>query len=143
MLPKVIKAERYSLTPADLARLAAGIGGGFDASIWIGAETGLRWNEIYGLQIGDLDLIARKLTVNRGLSRNSAGGSVVANEGSVKSKRREFSMSWRLCEVLEEHVAKLKNQCADAWMFTDTKGGLVRYSNWRSGIGTRLPRWRG
>jgi integrase len=106
------------------------MGDGFGASIWVGAETGLRWNEIYGLQIGDLDLVEGKLTVNRGISRNSAGASVIANQGSAKSKHRDFSMSRRLCGVLEEHVAGLKDNSKDAWLFPDSRGGLVRYSNW-------------
>ena len=129
--PKVAKKERYSLTPEDLAKLALATGDDYGASVWIGAETGLRWNEIYGLQVGDLDLLGRRLSVNRGLSRNSAGASVIAHPGSAKSKHRDFSISSHLCAVLQQQVGRLANQSEDAWLFPDSRGGLVRYSNWR------------
>ena len=128
--PTVARKERYSLTPEDLAKLALGMGDEYGASVWIGAETGLRWNEIYGLQVGDLDLLGRTLTVNRGLSRNSAGASVVAHPGSAKSKHRDFSISSYLSAVLQRHVDRLSNRSEDAWLFPDSRGGLVRYSNW-------------
>jgi integrase len=128
--PRVIRKERYSLTPEDLAKLALAMGEDYGASVWIGAETGLRWNEIYGLRVGDLDLRSQKLTVNRGLTRSGAGASVIAQPGSTKSKHREFSISSRLCEVLHQHLDRLTDRSEIAWLFPDSRGGLVRYSNW-------------
>ena len=129
--PRVAKKERYSLTPEDLAKLAIAMGDDYGAAVWIGAETGLRWNEIYGLQVQDLDLFRRKLTVNRGLSRNTAGAPVIAHPGSAKSKHREFSISSHLCAVLQQHVDRLAHRSENAWLFPDSRGGMVRYSNWR------------
>jgi integrase len=132
VLPKVVKADRHLLTPAEIANLAKAMDKRFRASVWVAAETGLRWNEIYGLQIDDVDTEGRTLTISRGLSRTGTGASVIGNVGSVKAEPRTISISAQLSEVLVEHVDRLEVRTENAWLFPDAEGGLVRYSNWRS-----------
>jgi integrase len=131
-VPKVVKADRYLLTPADIAKVILAMDERFRISVWIAPETGLRWNEIHGLKVGDIDLDERRLSINRGLSRTAAGESVVGHIGSVKAEPRSISISERLASVIKEHIGPLGVGLPNDWLLPDAGGGLVRYTNWRN-----------
>lgn len=74
-LPKPEPVERHPLSPEEASRLLAAIDPYFKPLIYIALTTGLRWSELAGLQLQDLDLDSTEphLTVNRGLHATSDG----------------------------------------------------------------------
>ncbi|NBO55576.1 MAG: site-specific integrase [Actinobacteria bacterium] len=74
-LPKPEPVERHPLSPEEASRLLAAIDPYFKPLVYIALTTGLRWSELAGLQLQDLDLDGPEphLTVNRGLHATSDG----------------------------------------------------------------------
>jgi integrase len=93
------------------------------------ALTGLRWSEIAGLQVRDLDLGVRpKLSVNRIVTRGLKGSMIV--KPTPKSWRAAGTKA--LSPQLAERLADLVRDCAASeWVFPDTEGNHLHYSNWR------------
>lgn len=117
----------------EIAAIAQAAGERYEASIWLAAEIGLRWNEVYGLRVGDVDTEGRAVTIDQGITRLSSGASAIT-EGSVKAKSRTVHISAPLAGILADHIARLDSDDSGAWLFPDSEGGLVRYSNWRSRV---------
>ena len=51
--------------------------------------------------------------------------------GSRKARPRILAITPWLAALLQEHVESLGHDGPDAWLFPDSTGGPVRYSNWR------------
>ena len=58
-LPAVTSTRRHTLTPTDVGSIAAATSAPYRAMVWIGAVLGLRWSEVAGLRVGNVDLLRR------------------------------------------------------------------------------------
>jgi integrase len=95
--------------------------------MWLGVEGGLRWGEAAGLTSGRVNLLTGMVTIDRQLDRT-------LNLAPVKTKRsRSFAIGPQLIGDLAALLDRrgLTNDDADMWLFTDSRGGPLRYSNWR------------
>lgn len=122
--PPLRERAHVYLTPDEVDRLAALCGPQGDI-VLILAYTGLRWGELVGLRVGDVDLPARRLRVRRSITQ--VGGSLV--EGTTKSKAgtRTIPVPQRITALLRHRIA---SRGPDAPAFTSTRGGLLRRENW-------------
>ena len=140
------KPNRRRLGPEDLARLAevlrqrgeerpkhaAPVPTWFGPSqavmMWVGAATGLRWGEVAGCRVQDLDLAGAEITVSRQLDRNR--DLVVPKSASGE---RSFAIPEWLVGELTAHLARrgLGSRDRDALVFSSSKGGPLNYSAWR------------
>lgn len=130
-LPQVQRRASLILGPDVLAALARELRPD-GAMAYVGAVLGLRWGEVAGLRVEDVDLDAAILSVGHQRTRGDHGRMV---EGAPKSKagNRTLSMPTGLVAILREHVAArgLTERDANAYLFVGPHGGPLHYSNWR------------
>ncbi len=131
-LPKAVKPVRRVVDPDDVAKLANAMDGRYAPMVWIGALLGLRWGEVAALRIGDLDLLARTLTVTETVTRDEHGR---PNLGPPKSEagNRTMSLPQALVGILAEHLAYMCLTAADAdsFVFPAPGGTVWSYANYR------------
>ncbi len=96
--------------------------------MWVGAATGLRWAEVAGRQVRDLNLLAAEISVTRQLDRTR---NLV--EPKSAAGERTFAIPEWLVEELVAHLARLGLSVEDgeALVFIGAKGGRLNYSAWR------------
>ena len=129
--PQPIPADRHLLTPNEVLRLVEALGDRDRLALWTFAETGWRWGEVFGLRVANVDVAQRCLTLDKGLTRDEHGAPVLGRSGSRKAKPRVVTITGWLADLLQVHVETLENADADSWLFQDSKGGPIRYNNWR------------
>ena len=106
------------------------MGEGLSASVWIAAEVGIRWNETYALQVATS---TEKANVNHraGNHPNAAGGSEVTHLQREVTTSNDSDFRTPGGTGIKAHIGRLANRKADAWLFPNSDGGLMRGNNWR------------
>jgi integrase len=125
-LPQAIAKRVTPLSPETVRALVAAMDARFKALIVVGAGTGLRPGELFGLQLGDVDLLRRTLTVSRQL-QEVPGGVVVVPPKTISSART-IPVSAVVLEALAEQV-RLYPPGPEGWLFTAVQGGRIRRTN--------------
>jgi integrase len=95
---------------------------------------GLRWGEVAGLQVGDCDLLARRLHVRRQVTRGEGGRPIVLSPKTAAGVR-SVAIPAALADELAAHLARrgLDGSSPEAWVFGGREGPLW-YQNWRTRI---------
>jgi integrase len=127
-LPRAHLVERPVLVADELESLAAALGADEAPFMWIGAVLGLRWAEAAGLTIDRLDILGRRLTINRQLARS----------GQLEVPKSEAGVRTFACPawLLDELAALLRRRgltAADGGtlVFVSPDGAPLQYTNWR------------
>jgi integrase len=132
-LPEVRPLRRHIVDAVELARLAQALGGvgALGPMVYLGTVDGLRWGEVAGLRVGQLDFAARTLAVMEVVVRGRKGA-VGFGEPKSSAGRRTLAVPVELMDMLMQHMAMrgLATGDADALLFTAPDGGVLRYSNW-------------
>jgi integrase len=131
-LPAITRKETLFVRPEDAAALAAAMGPRFEAMAWIGVVTGLRWGEVAGLRVGDVDVLGRTIEVRAQVTRGKGGRAVVTPPKS-EAGHRVLSIPGELADLLGAHVAArgLTGADASAFLFPSGAGGPLDYAGWR------------
>ena len=116
-LPPSAPTSRRLADPSEVHRLADAIEPGYRAMVLVAAELGLRWGECAGLQIRDLDVLRRSVTVR--LNIGEVNGVLDVGEPKTNAGRRTVAASAPLMAELAEHLRRrgLTAENADAWVF--------------------------
>ena len=120
-----LRAERI-LTIQELERLANTIDPRYRCAVLVMGYLGLRFGEMAGLQREDVDLERGVVSVNWGLEDDN--GSLMLKEPKSESSRRKLEIPGPLHEDLAEHMGTVGIR---KHVFADTRGGWIRYGNWR------------
>jgi integrase len=130
-LPKITRKQAHLIEGDQLAELALEMGE-FGPMAMIGAMLGLRWGEVAGLRVMDLDLLSRKLNVVQQVGRDKSGRSIISAP-KTNSATRSLTMPLELVEVMAAHLiaAGLTGADREALLFTNEVGGPLSYTNWR------------
>jgi integrase len=127
-LPRGHLVERPVLGADELERLAEVLGQDQAPFMWIGAVLGLRWAEAAGLTVDRLDILRRRLTVDRQLAR---GGALEAPK-SAGGVRTFACPTWLLAELTALLVRRnLTAADGHALVFVSPDGAPLHYTNWR------------
>ena len=118
-------ANWHLLNPDEVLRLVEALGDRDRLALWTFAETGWRWGEVFGLQLANVDVAQRCLTLDKGLTRDKHGAPVLGRSGSRKAKPRVVTITAWLADLLQVHVETFEN-AGDTWLFQDSKGGPIR-----------------
>lgn len=119
------KPKRF-LTAAQLSVLAGAIQPSYSAFVIVGGVLGLRFSELAGLQVGDIDFLRRRLTVSRTVAE--IGGRLSVEDVKSPSSRRTLALPPFVVASLAEHLRQAGTSDRDAFVFQSPRGGPLRYS---------------
>jgi integrase len=127
-LPVVQPPKSTQLTPEDVEAIANEVGTQHAPMVWCGAVLGLRWGEVAGLRVGDLDLLKGALRVSEQRPAHGPPGPPKSSAG-----RRWLSLPGALVGLLANHLQTAGVTGADPnrLVFTTGDGRPIDYSNWR------------
>lgn len=125
------RVESTSLTDTELRTLMrAAAGHRYFPIYWLAAMTGMRRNEVLGLQWPDIDVAKKRLHLNRGLV--SVDYEVHQTRGKTKTARRSIDLDdttlkvltgWKAYQAAELSAVGITND--DNWVFTNGDGDNV------------------
>lgn len=116
--------HRY-LTTSEVAAQAAACGDPGDV-VTIPAFTGLRWSELVGLRVGDIDLAARRLYVRQ--AAPEVEGRIIVGPPKTRAAVGTVPLPQVVIDALKSRVAG-RNPAEHA--VTSPNGGFLRSNNWR------------
>lgn len=140
-LPKVVLSRKMYLTHAQVMDLAEATdvklpGHGYSTLVRLLAYCGLRWSEVSGLRVGDVDLRRARLEVQRTVTE--AGGG--QHEGALKS--HEVRSVPVPPSILRALTAQVEGRPLDLPLFPGSRSnGWLRNRVTRRARSTRV-RWR-
>lgn len=119
------------LTTSEVSQLAAECGAQGDIVVIL-AYTGLRFGELTGLNVEDVDLIARRIRVRRSITQ--VGGRLV--EGNTKSRagRRSVPIPDRIMPLLN---ARVHGRPPGQPAVLSPKGSRLSIENWKRAVAWR------
>jgi len=124
--PPIPQRERHRyLTAAAVAALAEGLGDQGDV-VTILAYTGLRWSELVGLRVADLDLPARRLYVRR--SAPEVEGRIIVGPPKTKAGVRMMPLPRVVVDAFENRMC---GQSLESPAVPSPDGKLLQSNNWR------------
>jgi integrase len=125
-LPKRKHPDRGYLTHAQVAALAGAVDRHAEVVRFL-SYTGLRWGEMAALRVQDFDMLRRRVNVSRSVTES--GGLVWSTPKTWE--RRSVPFPAVLADELSSlMVGKRRNDL----VFTDTRGNVLRNSNWRARV---------
>lgn len=120
------------LTTAEVAALTLACGPQGDV-VSLLAYTGLRFGELIGLNVEDIDLKARRIRVRRSITQ--VGGKLVEGNPKSQAGRRSVPIPERLVPALTVRVA---GRAANAPAITSPRGSRLGLENWKRAVGWKL-----
>lgn len=126
-LPKAVRHELDVLTAAEIAQLADAIDERYRAAVLLGCWAGLRIGEITGLRVGDVDVLRRRVTVNRAVTE--VAGRLIVGNPKTRAGRRSIPLPASVADELGELLA---GKHRDDLVIEAPLGGYVRLASWRS-----------
>jgi integrase len=134
-LPQVRRSDMRLLNPTEVQTLAEALPERYGSLAIVAAYTGLRWGELAGLRITDVDMLRRRLTVRAALVEASGQPPKL---GTPKSKTSERTIT--LPQVVIETLARHSGQHppVDQMIWTSEQGGFLRRGSfgriWRQAV---------
>ena len=134
-LPQVRRSDMRLLDPTDVETLADALPVRYGSLAIVAAYTGLRWGELAGLRVADIDMLRRRLTVRSALIEAS---SQPLQLGPPKSAASEQTIT--LPQVVIERLARHLEQHppVDGMVWTTQRGGFLRRGSfgriWRRAV---------
>ncbi len=128
--PAVVAREAQILDSAQLQLLATAMDP-YGPMVYL-AVLGLRWGEIAGLWVGDVDFLRGVVSVVRQRTRGEKGR-MVEQDPKTRAGRRPLSVPGWVTTMLSEHLADrgVTGGDPDARVFVSPDGEPLHYSNWR------------
>ena len=103
------------------------------AMVLLMARCGLRIGEAMALQRSDLDLAGSTVTI-----RGSLGRDGLVHKPKTDAGKRTIPMPPDVADRVRQHLASTSVVSIDGFVFTNTRGGPLRYSNWRGRVWGRI-----
>ncbi len=128
-LPSLPTTEAAYFEPAQVERLAAAHPEPFDLYVRLLGSVGLRFGEGAALRRRSVDMLRRRLLVTESLAE--IGGEL--DFGSTKSHTtRSVPLPASLAYALQAHLEAAVEDNPEALIFTASRGGPLRYSNFKN-----------
>jgi integrase len=129
--PPLRETSHTYLTTSEVAALAAACGAQGDVVVVL-AYTGMRFGEMVGLRVEDVDLAARRIRVRRSITQ--VGGKLVEGNPKSAAGRRSIPIPQRLMPILTDRVV---GRPLGAPAITSPTGALLGLENWKRSTGWR------
>ncbi|MFF9215515.1 tyrosine-type recombinase/integrase [Streptomyces viridosporus] len=122
-LPDVPRRKVVPLTVDQVRALADGMPDRYRALVVLGAGTGLRPGELFGLQVRHVDFFKRQLRVEQQVQQTKGGGTRVCPP-KTKESERVIPLPDVVVHALVAHLKAFPG-APDDFLFQDPKGGPV------------------
>lgn len=122
-LPPKAAPRKVYLSLAQVQRLADEVEEHHRVKVWVLATVGLRWSELAGLQVGDIDLEQRRIHIQRGavtIEAHEGRKREVVVDSPKSYTSRKVAVPSFVCDMLEPLV---QDRRADEWVWTRRGGG--------------------
>jgi integrase len=129
--PPMRQATHVYLTVGEVATLAQTCGAQGDVVLLL-AYTGLRFGELTGLNVEDVDMGARRIRVRRWMTQ--VGGKLVEGNPKSQAGRRSVPIPERLMPALK---ARLDARPCGAPAIASPKGSRLSLENWKRAVNWR------
>ncbi len=130
-MPKDTRKHRKGLTAEDVIRLATQVPKDYQAMIYVGT-LGLRFSEVAGLRVRNIDFLARQLTVSETVAE--VNGRLQPANVKTGTSERTLAVPPFVIAMLSEHLARTNRKGPDDYVFQAPQGGPIRYTNFRPRI---------
>ncbi len=134
-LPKVRRSEMRILDAGEVDELAASLPDRFRSLAVVAAYTGLRWGELAGLQVSDVDMLRRRLIVRSALVEASGQPPTLGVPKSPASERT-IALPRSVVDALALHLRD--HPPVDGMVWTTERGALLRRGSfgriWRKAV---------
>ena len=128
-LPRMAPARERILTVQEVEALARRLGRDGDLVLAM-AFLGLRWSELAGLRVADVDLIRGRVRVVE--RATEVGGRMDVSAPKSRASHRSIAVPSSLRPTL---AARIAGRPGDALVFVAPDGGYLRNGNWRNRSG--------
>jgi integrase len=122
-LPTPRRTQMRLLDPTEVEALAAALPGRYASLPVVAAYTGLRWGELAGLRVANIDTLRRRLTVSAALVEASGQQPRLATPKSSTSERT-IALPNVAIHALARHLDE--HPPTDGMVWTTERGGLLR-----------------
>jgi integrase len=130
-LPVPDAVRRRVIEGPQLDALAAALGGDCALMVFLAVELGLRWGEVAGLRICDVDFNARQFNVVEQRTRGRNGVMVTRRPKSEAGRRHVAASAWLLLRTREHLAARgIADLDSTEPVFVTSDGEGLDYSNW-------------
>jgi integrase len=126
--PPIRRTTHTYLTAREVAELAEACGAQGDV-VLILAYTGLRFGELTGLNVEDVDIEARRIRVRRSITQ--VGGKLVEGNPKSDAGRRSVPIPERVVPALE---ARLDSRARGAPAIASPRGSRLGLENWKRSV---------
>ena len=127
-LPQVPAQEMHFMTPNEIEKLAGAVDARYRTMVVMAAYTGMRFGEIAGLSIEQLNLLGRRVTVSQQLSE--VAGTLSITEPKSAASKWAISLPRFLCEEVGQYLTE-HPPSQDRLVFQAPSGGPIRRTNFR------------
>ena len=133
-LPPLDQPERPRLTFTQQRALAAAMPEPYRIMVFLGGVLGLRFSEVVGLRVGDIDFLARPplLRVDRPIVE--VEGRTTVSRGKTPGSRATLTLPPFLVQLLAQHLAVLGRNHQEDLVVQAPLGGPVRAGNFRTRV---------
>jgi integrase len=129
-LPQESKAEMRFLNEVELHQLTDSVDAPYDLLVLTAALTGMRWGELAGLRVRNIDVLQRRVTVVEQMLE--VGGQLQIGPPKTKQSQRSVSIPPTLATMLGERLAACVGP--EALVFVTEAGAPLRGTNFRRRI---------
>ncbi len=145
-LPRPPRRVDTVMTTKHVVALAEAIAPRYRALVLVGAGTGLRPGELFGLTVPALDLLRRDLRVERQLVRRRGEGVVLTPRLKTETSYRNVPLAPVVVEVIAAHLATWPAHRELGLVFTNERGAPIQQYPFGQAWATarkraKLPMW--
>lgn len=131
-LPAVPRKRIVPLTVEQIRGLAAEMPAQYGALVLLGAATGLRPGELFGLQLRHIDLLHAAVSVEQQVQQTARHGVYVCPPKTARSYRT-VPMPRMAVDAVNAHLEEFPVAGQEGWLFTGRQGGPVVYTAFMDG----------
>ena len=134
--PVAEPVKREIIEGAELDALAVALGTDLALMVYIAVELGLRWGEVAGVRICDVDFRAKQFVVFEQRTRGRKGVMVTCRPKSEAGRRHVAASAWLLAMARGHLIARgVSDLDSEELLFVTRDGEGLDYSNWYHRVG--------
>ena len=129
--PVAEPVKREVIEGAELDALAVALGTDLSLMVYIAVELGLRWGEVAGVRVCDVDFRAKQFVVFEQRTRGRKGVMVTRRPKSEAGRRHVAASAWLMTMARDHLIARSASDLdSEELLFVNSDGEGLDYSNW-------------